>query len=76
MPNTVFPTFLAQYILDFSSAEHWDLPNTEIFQFKDVASVNRARMDCLSLPSKPHSDFKQFFCNYILKFFLTCGIFE
>jgi hypothetical protein len=42
MTNAVFPTFQTQYILDFSSAircEHWDLPNTEIFQSKDVASV-------------------------------------
>jgi hypothetical protein len=43
MTNTVFPTFQTQYILDFSSAnsavaEHWDLPKTEIFQSKDVAS--------------------------------------
>jgi hypothetical protein len=42
MTNTVFPAFQTQYILDFSSAsriaEHWDLPNTEKFQSKDVAS--------------------------------------
>jgi hypothetical protein len=43
MTNTVFPTFQTGYILDFLSAiysiaEHWDLPNTEIFQSKDVAS--------------------------------------
>jgi hypothetical protein len=33
--------FQTHYIIDFSSAnrsEHWDLPNTEIFQSKDVAS--------------------------------------
>jgi hypothetical protein len=43
MTNTVFPTFQTQYILNFSSAsrstEHWDLPNTEIFQSKDIASL-------------------------------------
>jgi hypothetical protein len=43
MANTVFPTFQTLYtgILDFSSAEHWDLPNTEILQSKDVASVEK-----------------------------------
>jgi hypothetical protein len=43
MTNTAFPTFQTQYILNFSTASrsgtHWDLPNTEIFQSKDVASV-------------------------------------
>jgi hypothetical protein len=42
MTKSVFPTFQT-HILDFSSAisnaEHWDLPNTEIFQSKDVASA-------------------------------------
>jgi hypothetical protein len=37
MSNTAIPTFQTQYILNFSSAS-WDLPNTEIFQAKDVAS--------------------------------------
>jgi hypothetical protein len=44
MTNTDFPTFQTQYIPDFSSAsriaEYWDLPNTEIFKSKYVASVN------------------------------------
>jgi hypothetical protein len=43
MTNTVFQMFQTQYILDFSSASrsetHWDLPNMEIFQSKDVPSV-------------------------------------
>jgi hypothetical protein len=43
MTNTAFPSFETHYILDFSSAspiaEHWDLPNTAIFQSKDVASA-------------------------------------
>jgi hypothetical protein len=43
MTNTVFPTFLTQYTVSLIShqqpvAEHWDLPNNEIFQSKDVAS--------------------------------------
>jgi hypothetical protein len=40
MTNTVFLTFQTIYILDFSSEsrENWDLPNTEIFQSKDIAS--------------------------------------
>jgi hypothetical protein len=41
MVNTVFTIFQTKYFLDFSSAsrtEHWDLPNTVIFQSKDVAS--------------------------------------
>jgi hypothetical protein len=43
MTNTVFPTFQTQYILHFSSAKPklntWILPNTEIFQSKEVASA-------------------------------------
>jgi hypothetical protein len=42
MNSTVFPTFQTQYILHFSSASRSgtrDLPNTEIFQSKDVATV-------------------------------------
>jgi hypothetical protein len=40
MTNTVFLTFQTQYILLFSSASRggWDLPNTEIFHYKDVTS--------------------------------------
>jgi hypothetical protein len=37
MTNTVCTTFQTQYIKQ-AIAEHWDLPNTEIFQSKDVAS--------------------------------------
>jgi hypothetical protein len=41
-PTLFFPTFQTQYISSNSHqqavAEHWDLPNTEIFQSKDVAS--------------------------------------
>jgi hypothetical protein len=42
MSNTVLPMFQTQYSLIFHQqavAEHWDFPNTEIFQSKDVASV-------------------------------------
>jgi hypothetical protein len=43
MTTTVFPMFQTQNISSMSHqqavAEHWDLLNTEIFQFKDVASV-------------------------------------
>jgi hypothetical protein len=44
MTHTVFPTFQTQYTVSWISyqqavAEHWDLPNTEIFLSKDVASV-------------------------------------
>jgi hypothetical protein len=44
MTKTVFPLFQTQYAVSSISnqqavAEHWDLPNTEIFQSKDVASA-------------------------------------
>jgi hypothetical protein len=42
MTNAAFPTFQTQNILNISHhqavAEHWDLPNTEIFKSKDIAS--------------------------------------
>jgi hypothetical protein len=41
MTDTVSSTFQTQNILDFSSArltKQWDLQNTEIFPYKDVAS--------------------------------------
>jgi hypothetical protein len=41
MTNTVFPRFQTQYISHQQAvAEHWDLPNTEILQSKDVASAH------------------------------------
>jgi hypothetical protein len=33
--NSIFP----QFFISGAIAEHWDLPNNEIFQSKDVASV-------------------------------------
>jgi hypothetical protein len=34
-----FTQNLAKFLLSKNLAEHWDLPNTEIFYSKDVASV-------------------------------------
>jgi hypothetical protein len=48
MANTVFPTFQTQYSISAIShqqavAEHWNLPNTGIFQSKDVVSGHNLR---------------------------------
>jgi hypothetical protein len=56
MTNTVFQTFQTQYIHQQAVAEHWDLPNTEIFQSKVVTSgvfihsINGKLADTLKLP--------------------------
>jgi hypothetical protein len=42
MTNTVFQRFklnISSISHQQAGAEHWDWPNTEIFQSKDVASV-------------------------------------
>jgi hypothetical protein len=42
MTNTVFQHFklnISSISHQQAVAEHWDLPNTEIFQSKDIASV-------------------------------------
>jgi hypothetical protein len=44
MTNTVFQRFklnISSVTHQQAVAEHWDLPNTEIYQSKDVASVMR-----------------------------------
>jgi hypothetical protein len=53
MTNTVFLMFQTQQILNIYSArriaKHWDLPNTEIFQSKDVASGQKCVYFFISL---------------------------
>jgi hypothetical protein len=45
MTNSVFQRFKLNISLmspQQAGAEHWDLPNTKIFQSKDVASASRS----------------------------------
>jgi hypothetical protein len=39
MTKTVFPTFQINAVDQQAVVKDWDMPNTEIFQSKDVASV-------------------------------------
>jgi hypothetical protein len=62
MTNTVFPTFPTQYILDLSSTSRSGtgiLPNTEIFQSKDVASVCKVILMGLSTVCAAFGFFKE-----------------
>jgi hypothetical protein len=67
MANTVFPTFQTSSIShQQAEAEHWNLPNTEIFQSNDVASasvkmrrflISLFGLQCMHIPASQGSLF-------------------
>jgi hypothetical protein len=83
MTNTVFPTLQTQYGISSIShqqaiAEHWGLPNNEIFQSKDVASLHKTNSitQCNAAPTATFTChmFKLPNCNKDLKQFLICRV--